>query len=196
MKNRDALETYVYRIDRHDRIVSVSENWTAFAAENEGLETCHPKVVLHRSLWDFIQDDETRHLYGIVIDKVRSTGLPVAFPFRCDSPEMRRRLELEILPQGGGSLEFRSTVLETESREPQDLLKRNARPSSGAILTICSMCKKVRLPSGGWREVEEAVASLGLFDEAQLPDLSHGVCPACHAHALETLDGLSADKQG
>ena len=42
---------------------------------------------------------------------------------------------------------------------------------------MCAWCKKADV--GGWVEVEEAVRRLQLFDQARLPRITHGVCPAC-----------------
>jgi hypothetical protein len=178
-----------YWLDKDNRIIRVDNRWLAFAEENEGIDSCLPELVINRPLWDFIHDQETRHLYEIIIEKVRSRGKPLTIPFRCDSPSKRRYLELTISVLPGGELEFQSTLLKVESREPVELL-RESTPRSDEHVRICSFCKKVALSKTEWVEVEEAVRRLGLFERTALPQLTHGACPACHRSIMADLLNL------
>jgi P-type Cu+ transporter len=95
----------------------------------------------------------------------------------CDSPELRRLLEMHIRALPGGQVEFCSRVLRLERRAPVRLLDPAVRRRRGDPLQICSWCKAV-LVQTAWLEVEAAMQRLGASD-ADLPPLSHGICPAC-----------------
>ena len=100
---------------------------------------------------------------------------PLSIPLRCDAPELRRHLELTVVPEADGNLTIRSCTLRTEPREPVPLLDAQSERSN-EFITICSWCKKVEV-EGEWCEVEEAVDRLGLLVE--VPHLTHGMCLPC-----------------
>ena len=164
-----------YSIDKHDRLTRVSSSWTAFAIENDAPELIAEKV--HgRSLWEFIADSTTEHLYRRIIANVRGGGV-ATFGLRCDSPGWRRSLEMTISP-GAGEVVFDVRVLTIEPREPQDLFDRNA-VHSDEFVTVCGWCNKVEAPEGSWAEVEDAVFILDLFWTKRPPRLDQSVCDDC-----------------
>lgn len=179
-----------YRVNEQDEIVFVSDAWARFAAANRGDQSLAPPRVLGHPLWDFISDPTTRHLYRDILARVRR-GVPVRFTFRCDSPDCRRHMEMEVLAGPGDTIEFRSRTVAEELRPPQPLFERD-RPHSERFVRVCSWCKKVDV-GGQWVEVEEAVGHLGLFHEPLLPQLTHGICDACHARMVAVLGEMSRD---
>ena len=74
-------EIYVYRIDKSDIIVGVSDNWMSFAEQNSSAKSCNPSNVVGSPLWAFIHDLETRHLCEIIVQRVRNNRQPVMFRF-------------------------------------------------------------------------------------------------------------------
>jgi hypothetical protein len=183
----------VYRIDAQDRIAFVNQEWDRFAAGNAAPDLQAPSI-LARSLWDFISDGTTRHLYRDILKRVRGGGR-ARFPFRCDGPDLRRFLEMDASPLEAGSVEFRVRTLSVEPRAFQPLLDGGAK-RSGEMVRMCGWCKKVSVD--GWVEVEEAIALLKLFESAELPMLTHGICESCDARMRTTMavprraGGLSA----
>lgn len=167
---------YIHTIDRSDRIVDVNREWLAFAEEN-GAPWLNAGSVLSRPLWDFITGMETRHIYRLIITRARERLETAAIPFRCDSPDCRRHMAMELRPIEGGQVEFACTVLKVEKRPYVALLDPKAERSE-EFITICSWCRRVRLKDG-WSEAEEAVRSLGLFSAEILPQITHGICPDC-----------------
>lgn len=135
----------------------------------------------------FIHNQETRHLYRIIVQKVRKRRRFVRFPFRCDSPDEKRFLRLTVIPLTDDFLEFRSKILSTESRKPMTLLRCDIVRSDEFIL-ICSMCKKIAVSDNKWLEVEEAIQLLKLFDKYPLPQLTHGICLSCYRVAMAELE--------
>lgn len=173
------LADLTYAVDVDDCVVEVGDAWSSFALAN-GAPALTPEAVVGRSLWDFISDPETRYLYQVMFARVRRSDQPIVVPFRCDSPRLRRFLEMRIAPEDRGGLRLITRQLRTEEQEvPVEWQPPGA--SSGELITNCSWCKKVKVQAGVWIEVEEAVRRLGLFAAGLPPQLTHGICPACHA---------------
>lgn len=181
-----------YRLNDRDEIVFVNEAWDAFASANsaEHLTATH---VLGRPLWEFIADGTTRLLYRDLLARVRGDR-PVRFVLRCDSPDFRRLLEMEISRGQDGLAEFRVWTLSEDERQPQPLLDPD-RPHSEELLQVCGWCKKVEV-GGRWAEVEEAVSLLGLFERLVLPRVTHGICEDCNSRMVATLNDSRSALQG
>ncbi len=180
---------FIYRVDASDRIIFANAAWYDFAREN-GDTALQPERVIGGSLWDFICNTETRHLFEVLLKRVRATGQPVTLPYRCDSPDCRRFLELEITRPAPQEIEFCSRILREERREPVRLLEDSVERTD-ELLVMCGWCKKVALPDNRWAEVEEAVKALQLFDAPRLPRISHGMCQGCHVAFMEDLDQVA-----
>ncbi|MGD1975351.1 MAG: hypothetical protein PVH37_21640 [Desulfobacterales bacterium] len=179
-------DTFIYRIDSNDIIVSVSQNWESFARDNAWGSELSPENVIGHLLWDFIQDIETRHLYEEVFRRVRAGMLSGPIPFRCDSPQERRFLKLLLSPLPDGQIEISSTIIRTERRDPVRLLDENI-PRSNDIIRICSMCKKIFTTHNKWVEIEEGLAQLRPFEAGEMPKLTHGLCPDCYEFIIADL---------
>jgi len=180
-------ETFTYRIDRDDILVSVSDNWTGFAVENAGDASVSTTSVIGRALDDFMEDDETRSLYALVLGSVRNSTRPVAFRFRCDAPAERRFCELTIKPDTDGSVDFESRILRTESREPVALLRTDVQRETDEFLKACSVCKRIAVGDDEWIEIEPAMQRLKLDEREQAPRITHGLCTDCHARIIASL---------
>jgi hypothetical protein len=180
-----------YSVNAEDQISSVNDEWLSFARANEG-STLLPPGILGRSLWDFIGDMETQHIYGVLHGRVRTLGTPVRLSFRCDGPEHRRLLQLDILPHRDQELLYRVRTLKQVRRAPVPLLDPE-RPRAESFVTMCGWCKRLAVPPGRWLEVEEAVAALALFDEPRPPQLTHGVCEECGDGLSSLLEGRQDD---
>jgi len=185
---------YHYRIDSNDRIQHVSTNWTRFASENQGNPTvCDPDILLGQSLWDFITGLETLHLYQHLVKAVRAGQVARGIPFRCDSPQQRRFLELDIVQGRDGDVEFRSTVIRSEQRAGLRLLDLHT-PRTLQFVRVCSMCKCLAVPPNQWLELEEGLKELRVFEAERMPQLTHGLCPTCFHTAMAVLPGYAAAK--
>lgn len=167
-----------YHLDAHDRLIWVNPAWDRFASANQAGEALLGRAVLGRSLWEFITGPATEHLYRLLFARVRSTGEPVAFPFRCDAPATRRtlRMQIELLPAAG--LRFTIQSLAETPRDAVPLLDPTV-PRSGALITMCSWCKRIAGSGGTWLEIEQAAETLQLFESSAPPAVTHSVCGAC-----------------
>ena len=176
---------YTYAIDKNDLITEVSDAWLEFAVSN-GADNLRREDVVGRSLWDFLSSRDTVNLYGQLLSKVRETGETISIPFRCDSPKLRRFMQITISPAEDGGLQLCSELVSEEEREHQQLMDANA-PGDGDLLKMCSWCKQIELEPGRWVEVEEAVSELRLFEQSSIPAISHGVCPGCFEQLVKSI---------
>ncbi|RME27145.1 MAG: hypothetical protein D6806_05060 [Deltaproteobacteria bacterium] len=155
--------------------------------KTSGRRKFEPEDVIGHSLFDFIDGVETRYLYRILFDKARSEKKRVGpIPFRCDSPQERRFLELTLDALQDDSIKIVSILVRSEPREEVDLLKVDV-PRSKDLLVICSMCKKIELPSKEWVDIEEGLVRLGIFEKEKMPALSHGLCEDCMTEIMKLL---------
>ena len=182
----------IYRIDENDTIVWVNDEYEKFSAENDA-EDLNAESTVGRELWDFITDKETLHLYKIMVNKVREVQQDISFSLRCDGPQCKRELVMQIRPVQGKQVEFYSELKSQKDREPQNLLSMNAQRSDD-ILVMCGWCNKVKLPDGEWVEVEDAADELQLFNESKLPSLSHGMCESCQETYFGTLNQFTKNQ--
>lgn len=178
----------VYSVDASDAIVHVNEAWRSFAAANDG-SALLPPAILGRTLWEFITDDVTLQLYRRLLARVRGGSGPVQFAFRCDSPGMRRLLEMNILADIGGGVTFVVHPLVLEQRDRVELLDPHAL-RAGRLLRLCGWCKRIPDADGRWMEVEEALPTLEVFAGARVPAITHGICGDCEKVMMKALDSL------
>lgn len=165
-----------YQVDRDDIIRFVSPSWDHFARKNNGGEI-FAAAILGRNIWDFVANVETRHIYQTIVAKMRAGQASTRFPFRCDSADRRRFMQMEMKLAADNGIEFVSEILREETRDPVLLLDQTA-PRSGKYLTMCSWCKKIQT-LGEWLEVEDAIIALNLFESTTMPQVSHSICDPC-----------------
>lgn len=171
--------TIIYIIDSNNRIIQVDDNWDRFALANDSPHLVRDRVV-NQPLFDLISDPLSRHLYQLLIERVKHTGKPISFKFRCDSPDKRRFMHMDMSYQDTcDGIGFKSTTEREEPRDPVALLSPQAS-RSGDLVILCSWCKRIKISDAKWVEVEQGVQKLGLFNAGELPQLSHGMCPDCN----------------
>ncbi|GAX62387.1 hypothetical protein SCALIN_C31_0022 [Candidatus Scalindua japonica] len=169
-------QTFIYRIDRDNKITYVSKSWDIFARENGTPELCEENVK-GQPLLDFFSGMEVKHLYRLIFEKSRNTKQSMEFPFRCDSPKLRRYMFMKILYVDEDAIEFETRILREVPRPEIELLDIDAKRGTEFIV-MCAWCKCVKT-NGVWLEVEQAVNKMRLFDQPVLPRISHGMCKKC-----------------
>lgn len=174
-----------YRLDQRDDIVWVSDSWLPFAVANDAPELT-PERVRARSLWDFVADPTTAHLYEQILARVRRDDV-ARFNFRCDSPRQRRLMEMTIRLNPDRLVEFATRVLQVEERSPVALLARSAVRSERR-LGACGWCSRIKLDEDRWVSAEIVVRELRLFEQERVPQLAHGICAACLAAVRRDLE--------
>jgi hypothetical protein len=166
-----------YQIDTKDEIIYVGGTWSAFANANGG-QSLLLNSPLGQPIWAFVNGLSTRFIYQTLINRVRSSRTPLVFPFRCDSPDTLRYMEMEISPGADDSIWFRTTL----KRE----IGPNTLPSNKApicleksIVKMCSWCQLINVRNN-WLTLEDAIWFQGLMDGPEVPPITHGICPDCN----------------
>jgi hypothetical protein len=175
-----------YCIDANDRLVEFNDGWTTFAEANNG-QHLHPSRIKGRRLWDFIDDPTTNNLYHTMVQRLRKGGPAIQFELRCDSPDRRRLLAMEMTAEARGSVRFNVTCVREEPSSNAVSLPE-LQPSPEILVNMCGWCKRVQVPSGEWLEAEVAIQTLGIFGTIAPPGLTHGMCPECYASIMDSLD--------
>ena len=184
----------VYSVDSSDCIVAVNVAWAQFARANDGAHLLEPDI-LGRRLWDLISDPTTQEIYRALVRRVRQGITSVRFGFRCDAPDRRRLLQMAMSPLENDGVLFEVSPLVTQDRPAVALLQASVA-RGGDAMRICGWCKRMPSSQGMWLEIEEAVPTFNLFDEAPLPDLTHGICPACNASMMAAMDDAELGASG
>ncbi|TWU30871.1 hypothetical protein [Novipirellula artificiosorum] len=168
---------YRYCVDRADVIVYINDWWLAFAKENNAPEL-DEKSVLGRLVWEFIADEPTRTLYQEIHEQVRSSGVPITVPFRCDSPTLQRYMQLTIGNHRDGQLLYESCLIRAVPQRRCAVLD-SQQDRSNTFLTMCSFCKRSLIEPSGWLEMENIALKLRLYESQTVPGLRYTVCPVC-----------------
>ncbi len=166
-----------YELDHEDRILAVNEPWSAFARENDAEHLV--RGVIGTTVWDWVAGPEVRHLYRLLFSRVREVQGSTTVPFRCDSPSVRRFMELEVCALPDDGLLCTAMLKRAEQRDPVPLLNPHV-PRSETLLRVCSWCKRVPTDDGDWLEIEQAITALHLVEEVP-PAISHTICDRCEA---------------
>lgn len=167
----------IYKINNDDIITFVDQEWLEFAQKNEAPELTKDSI-LGTLIWRFISGDETKQLYQHLFERIRKNKTTAAIPFNCDSPTVKRSLDLSINALEDDSLVFTSTVISITPCDKNPLLDPSQERSS-EIIKICSFCKNVYFEGAGWKNVERALLRLNLNYYNPLPKLKNTVCSDC-----------------
>ena len=161
-----------YRLDQSDRITAIGGAWDRMAQENGGDRLCGDSVV-GRPLYDFISGDISKMFVRTVIEGVRVLQRPRTVPYRCDSPGLRRYMEMSIKCEPGGGLLLEHRQVRTEATGRRFDFRVGTQPLRQMVVR-CSHCNAVKV-EGRWGEPE---ALLPVAPAGDVP-VVYGVCPTC-----------------
>ncbi|MDF1584358.1 MAG: hypothetical protein P1P78_13760 [Methyloprofundus sp.] len=164
----------VYEIDESNIITTVNANWKAFAQAN-GAPELNDANVIGKPLLDFISGNVTKRFWINLLTHVRTDNCSYSFCYRCDAPNLKRHMKLDIAPLGTFNLRITSTLLHAKPRALQMDFKRAQQRSAHSIIR-CSLCNKV-VHNKQWIEADELNRGL-----KTTLDVTYGVCPVCHAN--------------
>ena len=165
----------VYRVDATDRIVAVNDEWRAFAEANDSAGLADP---LGESLWQHIGDQGSRDLYTLLLTSIRVSGRSVTYPYRCDSPTLRRLMEMSVFPVDDGALDFSSRVVSTEPL-PHAVMFGQSLPYSIGRVDVCGNCRKVR-DRDRWSDVIDLFRRGRITARRNTFTAMYRICPDCH----------------
>lgn len=191
----DALDGTAYVTDIEGRLVCVGpQNWDSFANENAGAALLKSPPIGHR-VEEGISGEMVRSFYRRAHQVSVSGERRIAFNFRCDAPDVERRMKMAIGPlrlrnQIVGVL-YQSTILSERARPPMRFLEVAAaleqfKEDTAPLITSCSFCAKIEWPSGSkgsWVEPEIYYRGGGVSQVR----ISHGFCPGCADSMVELI---------
>lgn len=165
-----------YWLDRDDNIVKVGGAWDRFARENDGPDA-RADAVVGRPIWDFVSGDTARMWLESLLGYTRLHGKAVSRNYRCDSPEVRRFLSMNVSREDRHHLRVEHVV---EAIEPRDravgIVAATARTAHTRLR--CSICGRIK---GGdtWCEPDDPT----LADQPGAPrngfTVIYSVCAEC-----------------
>jgi hypothetical protein len=152
-------------------ILETGGDWDTFAKANGG-EKATSDAVIGTSLLSHVAGDQVKMYVRALFQNALLSGQPITRPYRCDSPELRRDMELLITTEANGTLLVQHTLL-NERPLPHRL---NLMPdlSNRRYAKRCSMCAFILL-DGIWNDPAELDASCDLH-------VYFGVCDRCRGH--------------
>ena len=187
---------FIYLTDRNTEITYVNDEFTRFARENWRADF-KPEDLLGRRLFSQISDVTTRHLYSLVLERIKKRKRPVTISYRCDSPTIKRFMEVTVILEPDGGAQWRNRLIREEP-SPEAAILDSGRERSEQIIQACSWCKRCGVPewlareeggppAGAWVEPEEMMSLLGNQDAGRLPLLTHTACPDCYEKVMAEL---------
>lgn len=173
-----------YWIDGNDVITEVNREWFTFAAENDAKDA----FVVGQSIWKFISGRDTKYLFTLILQKARKTSRIFHFPIRCDSPTIRRFMDMTVRQAAPGRLEVSFRTTRTEPIHRPSSVSSPVKASPKGIVPMCSWCNRIKTAKDTWDEIEEAAQVLGLLEKLPAPSFSHTICDDCFARVMKELD--------
>lgn len=138
-------------------------------------------------LMDTISGEMVRAFYQRAHKVAVSGERRISFSFRCDAPDVKRRMKMSISPLRVGAevagVLYQSTILSERTRPSLRFLEisealEQYKEEPAPLVGICSFCSKINWPSGTattWVEPEDYYRFGGTSEVR----ISHGVCPPC-----------------
>ena len=179
-----------YVVDRDMTICGIGGDWDRIAQENDG-EGCVCAMVLGSNLKDHISDDTTRMWVEAAIRIARTSRVPVRKLYRCDTPDLRRTMEMVVTRVEDGRVEIVHRLLSTERPGPTveiTHIKRGTAQVPEIGPRKCSICNKVRI-DGTWTDPFELGRDVSFTVDT-------GICPDCVRTQMEGRPEEEAIEQG
>ncbi len=172
-------DNIIRRVDDHWDQAMDSQNWSDRASANR---------IVGKLLSEFICDDVTRMYVATMIESVRVIPHTSFRPYRCDTPDMKRFMQMIITPEENGWIRVSHQLLRTEplrkpvtfTTTPQISPLRQLKNNQTINFVRCSICNRLQRYGNwdhSWHEVD-FFAIPGHASEEPLKVL-HSVCPDC-----------------
>lgn len=162
-----------YTVDAEDRVTAVCPQWDLVATQGGGSAQAMASGVIGLPLNRFISGDATRMFMDAALQAVRLTGQPRILHHRCDTPTVRRRLEMTLVPLGGGAVRIEHRLIEQQLRVRTLVCETDADLVNGKAGSVwrCSLCLSIQHAGLPW-QASELLASKRLV-------VRYTVCPRC-----------------
>ena len=180
MENLDLPSPTVYVLDGKDVIVDVNDAWNNFAKDNDAPELVSEHVV-GSSLVDYVTGDITKMFVQTVLQNVRTIGDPIHRPYRCDSPSLKRYMEMSIEPDGR-HLQLTHRVLKMENTACTVHFNTPPTPDTPQTTSRCSSCGRVEAQKAVWVEADDLCTPDHGANDVTVT-VQYTICPVCEATA-------------
>lgn len=154
MNNKPIQNFYI--LNGEYKIIEVHPEWDNFAKENFATSDTLKNKIIGKKIMDFIKGDPVRMWYETIISYAKSLNIRVKRPYRCDSPNKKRYMEMEVIPMKDGKIKVNHYLIkEEEVKNPIETFKFSLEMDKNSSLR-CSSCNRF-LHLNRWIELEEAV---------------------------------------
>ena len=164
----------IYWLNHSYEIIGVNSEWDRFALSNGG-DDILSHLIIGKPLFAFIMGDSTRMFVDNLLRRARIPHHDVCKSYRCDSPDLKRYMEMRIIPESPQVLRLEHTMLRQEATMPPVFYQYN--PTIHHPYRRCSVCNKV-LYRYIWNEGSDLIHSLPQ-PPAHPIDVVYHVCPHC-----------------
>ncbi|MCB1174596.1 MAG: hypothetical protein KDK39_13580 [Leptospiraceae bacterium] len=172
-----------YDLDDQDRIVALGGPWDSFALENDGPQV-QSDLIRGRPIWSFVTGELTRMWLQTVFQLVRSQKQPITRPYRCDSPHLRRFMQMRIQSGPAGKLSIYHDILRIEQRSQPVYIHYELDEQEISFRARCSFCNRVK-QGQHWMEPDAANAH-----PERTITVTSSVCPDCQGDLQQIGAGL------
>jgi hypothetical protein len=174
MSDADVAAGCYYTLDAKDCIVDYGgPDWNAFAADNGKPELAAGQFK-GQSIYAQVAGHFTQRFLREFFIAARTAAAPPSRPYRCDSPRVKRFMEMRAVAQDGGALRVEHRLI-AETAMAVEVAPRELPGAGRADFLRCSICNRLKTPGGeDWREPDQ-VGVLGSLR------VVHTVCKDCRS---------------
>lgn len=177
-----------YWVDNKNIICKVDDCWDSEMDVQSWSERASKNLIVGKNLFDFICDDITRMYIAALIDLVRVVPQTVFRPYRCDTPDTKRYMQMIVSPEPNGWVKISHELLQSEpllkkvsfkTQVPSVKITSIPKVDSASFVVNhirCSLCNRINeVGSTLWQEVDT-------LPDADIQDplpVVYGVCLDC-----------------
>lgn len=180
-----------YWVDGSNIIRKVDDHWDQAMNSESWSERASANGIVGKPLSDFICDDVTRMYVATMIESVRVIPHTSFRPYRCDTPDTKRYMQMIITPESNGWIRVSHELLRSEPIKKPMTFTTNVNctqllhpvSTKDNISTIqyvrCSICNRLRRiadHTSKWQDVDHFAS----HEPVPMPTkVIYGVCPDC-----------------
>jgi len=168
-----------YWVDKKNTIQKVNDSWDQAMDAESWSHRAASFNIIGQNILDFIVDDITRMYVASMLDAVRVCAKPLVRPYRCDSPECKRYMQMTVTPDADGLVRVSHELIKTEQlKQKAYFFNDQTNKNFSAHHVRCSLCNKLKkIGSSNWEDVDK-LSDRGQMMQKGNPVL-YGVCPKC-----------------
>ena len=172
-------DNIIRRVNDHWDQAMDSQNWSDRASANR---------IVGKLLSEFICDDVTRMYVATMIESVRVIPHTSFRPYRCDTPDMKRFMQMIITPEDNGWIRISHELLRIEPLEKPVTFStvtefsplRQYKNNQTIHFVRCSICNRLQRygnRDNTWYEADSLIARSHALSESL--KVIYGVCLDC-----------------